>query len=136
LSLTKDSLQLDIEVQGDLLLATARGAASFVAALVAAKQVLDAAAKHQLTRILVDTLAVEGVLTTMESYDLALESVSHANQSRMNPKIAIVGTPPTSDGFCSRVAQNRGLITELFPTRQRALRWLEAWRESASVFKK
>ena len=134
--MTKDTLQLDIEVQGDLLLATARGAASFDAALVAVKQVLDAAAKHQLSRILVDTLAVEGVLTAMESYDLALEAVSHANQSTMNPKIAIVGTPPTSDGFFCCVAQNRGLITELFPTRQHALRWLEAWRKSASVFKR
>ena len=134
--MTQDSLQLDIEAQGDLLLATARGAASFDMALVAAKQVLDAAAKQQLSRILVDALAVEGVLTTMESYRLALEAVAHAKQGTMNPKIAIVGTPPTSDGFCLRVAQNRGLITELFPSRQHALRWLEAWRESASVFKR
>ena len=123
----QDNLQLDIEVQGDLLLAIVRGAASFDAALGAAKQVLDAAAKHQVSRILVETLAVEGVLTTMERYELALEAVARADQGKMNPKIAIVGTPPTSDAFCVRVAQNRGLTTELFTTRQHALRWLEAW---------
>ena len=125
-------LEVDFEVQGDLLLATARGAASFDAALGAAKQVLDAAAKHQVNRILVDTLAVEGVLTTMERYELALEAVARADQGKVNPKIAIVGTPPTSDRFCVRVAHNRGLTTELFPTRQHAIRWLEAWPESAS----
>ena len=126
------TLQVDVEVQGDLLLAIVRGAASLDAALGAAKQVLDAAAKHQVSRILVDTLAVEGVLTTMERYHLALEAVAHAKQGKMNPKIAIVGAPPTTDGFCVRVAQNRGLTTDLFPTRQLALRWLEAWRESGS----
>jgi hypothetical protein len=51
------TLQVDVEVQGDLLLAIVRGAASLDAALGAAKQVLDAAAKHQVSRILVDTLA-------------------------------------------------------------------------------
>jgi hypothetical protein len=134
LSLIQDKLQLDIEVQGDLLVAIAWGTTSFDAARGALKQVLDSATKHQVSRILVETLAVEGVLTTMERYRLALEAVAHANQGTMNPKIAIVGTPPTSDGFCLRVAQNRGLTTELFPTRQHALRWLEAWRESGSVF--
>jgi|SRR6516225_961970 hypothetical protein len=127
------TLQVDFEVQGDLLLAIVRGAASLDAALGVAKQVLDAAAKHQVSsRILVDTLAVEGVLKPIECYDLAVEAVAHAKQGKMNPKIAIVGTPPTLDGFGVRVAQNRGLTTELFPTRQLALRWLEAWRESAS----
>ena len=85
-----------------------------------------------MSRTLLETLAVEGLLTTMERYHLALEAVAHANQGKMNPKIAIVGTPPTVDGFCVRVAQNRGLITELFPTWQHALRWLEALQESAS----
>jgi crotonobetainyl-CoA:carnitine CoA-transferase CaiB-like acyl-CoA transferase len=132
LSLIQDDLQLDIKVQGKLLLAIAWGTTSLDTALGALKQVLDAAAKHQVSRILVETLAVEGVLTTMEYYRLALEAVAHADQGKMNPRIAIVGTPPTSDGFCVRVAQNRGLTTELFPTRQHALRWLEAWRESAS----
>jgi hypothetical protein len=102
------------------------------AALGAAKQVLDAAAKHQVSRILVDTLAVKGILKLMECYDLTLEAAAHAKQGKTNPKIAIVGIPPTLDGFGVRVAQNRGLTTELFPTRQLALRWLEAWRESGS----
>ena len=90
------TLQVDVEVQGDLLLAIVRGAASLDAALGAAKQVLDAAAKHQVSRILVDTLAVEGVLKPIECYDLAVEAVAHAKQGKMNPKIAIVGAPPTS----------------------------------------
>ena len=105
---------------------------SFGTALGALKQVLDAAAKHQVGRILVETLDVEGVLTTMEYYHLALEAVAHADHGKMNPRIAIVGIPPTLDGFCVRVAQNRGLTTELFPNLQDALHWLEAWREPAS----
>ena len=127
----QDNLQLDIEVEGDLLLAIAWGTTSFDSALGALKQVFDAAAKHQVSRILVETLAVEGVLTAMERYRLAVEAVAHAERGKMAPKIAIVGTPPTSEGFCVFVAQNRGLTTEMFPTRREALRWLEAMRESA-----
>jgi hypothetical protein len=67
-----------------------RGAASFDVALGAVKQVLDAAEKHQVSRILVDIREVEGVPTTMEGYDLALEALAHAKQGKMNPKIAIV----------------------------------------------
>ena len=98
----QDNLQLDIEVQGDLLLAIVRGAASFDAALGAAKQVLDAAAKHQVSRILVDTLAVEGVLTTMERYELALEAVARADQGKMNPRLRLwEHLQPRTDSVCA-----------------------------------
>ena len=125
------NLRVHIGIRGDVLLVIVSGTTSFDTALAACKRVVDAASKRQVSRILVDTLCVEGVLTTMELYRLAVEVVAHAARGKMNPKIAIVGTPPTLDGFCVRVAQNRGLTTEMFPTRQDALRWLEAMRKSA-----
>jgi hypothetical protein len=44
----------------------------------------------------------------------------------MTPKIAFVGKTPTADGFAVHVAQNLGISTEIFPTRQKALQWLAA----------
>jgi hypothetical protein len=40
----------------------------------------------------------------------------------VNPRIALVGKPPATDGFGVRVAQNLDVTT-----REKALQWLAAW---------
>jgi hypothetical protein len=45
----------------------------------------------------------------------------------MSPRLAFVGKPPAVDGFGVRVAQNRGITTEVFASQQEALRWLDKW---------
>jgi hypothetical protein len=118
------NLHTEIEVQDELLLVVVHGTLSLDASLRALKQVLDTAGEKQVNRILIDVLDVDGVLTTLERYDLGAQAAAYIQQRQMNPTLAFVGKPPASDGFGVRVAQNRGVITEMFSTRQKALDWL------------
>jgi len=120
-------LHIDIELQGDILLVTASGTVTFDAALGALKHAFDMAKEKDVSKILVNVLAVDGELSTFERYDLATGSVAHLRQREMNPKIAFVGKPPTMDGFGVRVGQNRDVVTEAFSSQQQALNWLNLW---------
>jgi hypothetical protein len=118
-------LHIDVELQVGLLLVTASGSLAFDAALRLLKQVLDTAAEQQVNRILVNCLALDGELSTLERYSLGVEVPAYFKQRQMNLRIAFVGKPPAMDGFGVRVAQNRELPTEMFSSQQEALNWLD-----------
>jgi hypothetical protein len=120
-------LYIDIELQGGLLLVTAHGSLAFDAALRLLKQVCDTAAEKQVNKILVNGLAVDGELSTVERYSLGVEVAAYVRQRQMHPRIAFVGQPPAIDGFGVRVGQNRGLTAEMFSSQQDALNWLDKW---------
>jgi hypothetical protein len=120
-------LHVDIELQGDVLLIAVSGTVSFDAALRTFQQAIDTAKEKEVSKILVNTLAVNGELSTLERYDLATGVLAHARQREMNPKLAIVGKPPTTDGFAVRVGQNRNMNVEAFSEQPRALNWLSRW---------
>ncbi len=120
-------LHIDIEVQGRVLLVTASGSVALDAAVRLLKRAFDAAKENQVNKILVNTIAVNGALSTFERYTLATEVVAHLKQLGMSPRVAFVGTPPTTDGFGVRVAQNRNVITEVFSSQEEALNWLANW---------
>jgi hypothetical protein len=116
-----------MELQGGLLLVTARGSLAFDAALRLLKQVLDTAKEKEVNRILVNCLALNGKLSTSERYNLGAELVAYLRQGGMKPRMAFVGKPPAVDGFGVRVGQNRGVTTEVFSSQQEALNWLAIW---------
>jgi len=60
------NLQVDIELQGTLLLVTARGSVSFESVSRLLKQVWDRAAESQVDKILVNCLAAEGEFAAFE----------------------------------------------------------------------
>lgn len=120
-------LHIDIELQGGLLLVTASGIVELEAAVRLLKQVCDTAKQKGVNKILVDTLAVDGVLSTVERYQVAVEVTAYIKQRQMNPRLAFVGKPPTSDGFGVRVAQNRDVVTSMFSSQQEAIKWLNGW---------
>ena len=120
-------LHIDVELQGGLLLVTASGNLAFDAALLLLKQVCDTAKEKEVNKILVNALAVDGELSTVERYRLGAEVTAYLKQRQMNPRLAFVGKPPALDGFGVRVAQNRGATTELFSSQQEALTWLDKW---------
>jgi hypothetical protein len=121
------NLRIDIELRSQILLVTATGEVALEPALRALKQAFDTAKEQEVNKILVNTLAVEGELSTFERYRLATGSVAHLRQLEMNPRIAFVGKPPTTNGFAVRVAQNRDVTTQVFDTLQAALDWLDRW---------
>ncbi len=120
-------LRIDIELRGQILLVTASGKVALEPALRALKQAFDTAKEKGVNKILVNTLAVDGELSTFERYRLATGSVANLRQREMNPRIAFVGKPPTTNGFGVRVAQNRDVATQVFDTQQAALDWLDKW---------
>jgi len=119
-------LHIEIELQGELLVVVAAGSVRFDAASRLFKQVWERAAECRVNKILLNFLATDGELATFERYDLGVEAAEYLTGHRMNVKVAFVGTPPTMNGFGLRVARNRGILTEVFPTQQEALRWLDA----------
>jgi hypothetical protein len=120
-------LRIDIELRGGLLLVTASGTFVFDAALLLLKEVCDRANEKEVSKILVNALAVDGELATVERYRLGTEVTAYLKQRQMSPRLAFVGKPPAVDGFGVRVAQNRGITTEVFSSQQEALRWLDTW---------
>ena|SRR5262245_37450233 len=117
-------LRLSIEVQGALLLAVVDGQLSFDASWDVLKQTYDTALEKQVNLILFDTLAVEGKLTTFERYRLGTETLTYFRSTRMHPRIACIGEPPSTDGFAVLVAKNRWVAAEMFSSRHEALNWL------------
>ncbi|MGA8677399.1 MAG: hypothetical protein WB621_19465 [Candidatus Acidiferrales bacterium] len=91
------------------------------------KWAFDVAKEKEVNKILVNTIAVNGALSTFERYTLGVEVVTYLRQREMNPRVAFVGKPPTTDGFGVRVAQNRNLIAEVFSSQEEALNWLSNW---------
>jgi hypothetical protein len=108
----KMDLRIDIELRGRILLVTASGNLTFDAALRLLKQVCDTAKEKEVNKILVNSLAVDGELSTFERYSLGVEVAAYLKQRQMNPRLAFVGKLPTTDGFAVRVGQNRGVTTE------------------------
>jgi len=123
----KMELQITTELKGGMLRVTATGSYTFDAAVRLLKQVLDTAKEKQVSKILVNTLAMDRELSIIDRHILAVEVVEYAKRNQMVPRLAFVGKPPTVDGFGVRVAQNRGLTTDVFSSEQEALNWLEKW---------
>jgi hypothetical protein len=119
------NLRIDTELHGVLLLVTARGTVTFDSVSRILRQVFDAAAESQVNKILVNVLTTEGELAAFERYRLGADSAAYLNEREMNVKLALVGVPPTTDGFGVRIAQNRGVVARVFSTQQEALSWLD-----------
>jgi hypothetical protein len=120
------NLQVDLEVDGTLLLAVVKGTVSSGAVWHVLKQICDTALEKHLNHILIDGLGAQGVATATDRYNVAVKLVTYCGEHKLWPKLAFVGQPPVGDGFGALVASNRGLVAETFPNRKEALEWLDA----------
>jgi hypothetical protein len=121
----KMDLHIDVVLQQEILLITVTGSVGYDPALRVYKQMFDTAAEKQVNKILVNTLAMDGHLSPLESYHLGVQVAGYLKQRKMNPRLAIVGKPPAIDGLGVGVARNRKVTAEAFPTEQEALDWLD-----------
>jgi hypothetical protein len=120
------NLQVDLNTNGELLLAVVRGTVSFHGAWQVLKQICDMASQKHLTRVLVDALGAHGAATAIDRYTLGVKLVTYCGERKLWPRLAFVGQPPVVDGFGVLVAKNRGLVTERFPNSKEALQWVLA----------
>ena len=118
-------MNLTIELQGEILIATASGPLSREEAIWALREVLDGAAERQAQKILIDCLAVEGALSTTDRYDIASQSMLRLRELGIHVELALVGSPPAVDDFGLLVAKNKGLLGLLFPNVHEARNWLK-----------
>jgi hypothetical protein len=119
-------LQVKLNTDGDLLLALVTGTMSLDASWHVLKEICDTALQKHLTRILVDALAAQEVLNTIDRYTIGVKLVDYCGRQKFWPRLAVVGQPPVVDGFGVLVAKNRGLDTEIFPKWSEALGWVQA----------
>ena len=100
------NLKIETESQGNVLFVTATGTLSFAPAVRLWKEIFDTAAEKHTSSILANALAVDGGLTPLEWYHLAVELVEYLKQHKISPKVAVVGNPPAIVDLGVRVAQN------------------------------
>ena len=118
-------MQIKTELQGDLLFVTYTGTATLDSSVRLLNRVTDIAAEKRIHKILLNQLAISGILSTLERYEIAMKGRAHLAQLGISPNVALVGVPPSVDGFAVLVAQNRGVTVDVFPTVEKALAWLD-----------
>lgn len=118
-------LTLTLEMQDEVLIATLSGEVSHQEVMLRGRALLGYAAEKDAGKILINCLGMTGKLSTFERYSLAMAALNLGRSLGINPRIALVGRPPTLDGFALRVAINRGGKAALFADVQDALDWLE-----------
>lgn len=89
------------------------------------QKVCDIASDKEVNKVIVDSLVVEGTLSTIDRYQLGVAVAEHVTRRRMNARFAFVGKSPTMDGFAMLVAHNQGITIEIFSSHEEALNWLE-----------
>jgi len=114
-----------IESKEDYLLVTLAGQLTYSEATVVLIKIRDVATQMGFDRVLVDCLSLSGELSSFERYKLGQILAQHWQKGLSGtPKIAIVGTPPTINGFGALVASNRGFPAKTFSELPKALDWL------------
>ena len=97
------------------------------------RDAIEAAAKHNLFKILIDCRGLRGAPGTVQRFDLS-DSVSRFyHQSRVQApnkaplRLAVVGSEPLIDRerFGETVARNRGVPLKVATSLEEALQWLE-----------
>jgi hypothetical protein len=117
-------LDVKIEAQDGILLATFAGETSLSGSVESYKKVFNAAAERGLDKILVDALAVKSLLSEVEKYELGKELAHYSMVQKMTHRIAVIGKPPVATGLGALVYSNRSGDAKLFFERQHALDWL------------
>ena len=120
-------MDLKLEPRDGFLLATATGQVSLDAVLELHRQICDAATKGGFNKILYDCSAITGELSVLEEYEIAKTIAAYCMSKSVNPKVALIGRPPSVTGFAAQVASNRGLLVSAFSERQAGLDWLNAF---------
>ena len=124
------ALHISFELNGDVLHATVKGTFSLKEAVRLFRELCDTAAEQKVGKILVNNLNVRGNVSTMDRYEFGGEMATLLKQRQLNLRLAYVGRLPVMDGFAVIVAQNQGVVTEVFSTEHDALRWLDFLRST------
>jgi transcriptional regulator with XRE-family HTH domain len=116
---------VDLDVQGDILLVTAAGTAEFHACLRLHREALDCAQQRQVRKVLLDCQDVDGEVPAQGKYQIATEILAYAAERKIDLRLALVGRPPTMDGYVARAIRDLGGDAEVFTSVDEARVWLD-----------
>ena len=124
------------ESKEDYLLVTLEGPVSFSEAIAVLTKVREVATERGFDKVLVDCRSVRGELSSFERYELGKTMAGHwLKECSGTPKVALVGKPPTINGFGALVAANRGFLAKTFSELPKALNWLNRFDSKANARK-
>ena len=123
----------ETRIEGGFLTGYGHGQVSLSEAIKVYKKSCDAAVRRGFGKILFDFLGLTGELSDLERYELGKQGAEYCLNLSPTLKTAVIGKPPTVDGFVARVASNRGIVVQTFPERQAAVDWLNGFGSQASA---
>ena len=117
---------LKIKVDGDILRVIATGTRSFETVLAISQDVLAICVEKKLKKVLVDVLALEGRLRTIDAYEISGKHFPKMPYRGVIAKCAVVDLKEFEKTyrFFENVAVNRGLLFRIFSDTDQAIAWL------------
>jgi hypothetical protein len=115
-------LEAEFQVQQDRLVVVVTGSVSYQSAYSLLEESLDRAKPDNVSRILVDTLAVDGPLTPKDRQNLGRALAVYA-ASDLQIKMAFIASDAAGAGVA--VAQQSGVAIRMFRTRDEGMQWLD-----------
>ncbi len=118
--------KLRINKQNSILLVEVEGERSFKILVTITGQIMEACREQDLCRALVDVRAMEGKLSTWETFRLVVSCFSQVRNWHVLRKAAIVDRQENRDRsrFLETVADNRGFNLRIFEDTAEAIEWL------------
>ncbi len=119
--------ELNIEKRGDVLHVEAIGTRTLEAVESIVVQIMEAANKHETTKVIVDVRKLKGRLATWDAYKIPSTQFPKLGDRQTIQKAAIVDLKEFEDQyrFFENVAVNRGYFLRIFGGLDEAMEWIE-----------
>jgi hypothetical protein len=123
----KMGYDLRIQVDGDVLRVTATGTRSFETVLAMSQDILAICVEKKLKKVLIDVLALEGRLSTIDAYEISGKHFPKRRYRGVIARCAVVDLKEFEETyrFFENVAVNRGLSFRIFSDTDEAIAWLK-----------
>ncbi len=118
---------LRFEVRGDVLWVTATGIRSFQTVLAMMQDISAASVEKKCEKVLIDVLALEGRLTTLDAFKIPSEHFPKLRDHSLITRCAIIDLEEFKHSyrFFETVAVNRGYNLRIFSDTGEAIAWLK-----------
>lgn len=121
-------VKIETKIKNDYLKLRLTGNFSLLEAKRVFKYSVDTALEHNKSKIIIDILEIEGIISTTERFEMSEFLAKYLLQNAFGKvqKIAFVGKEPIIDKnrFGETVAINRGVNEKVFTDLSDAIKWL------------
>ena len=117
---------LEIHIQGDVLIVTAKGNRSLQTIMAMSKEILAACVRDGKKKVICDVRELKGRLSTLEAFDVPDKYFPKIRDKSVITHSAIVDLKEyeKSYKFFEDVAVNRGFVLRIFSNIDEAIEWI------------